>query len=85
MKQSDDSKAFLEKFGFTQSIDMKHPTAKEPMHFDGFEAKYVNELEFKVQSLEKYIGLQNDKIDWLMSRDMYLIKERLASKGESEK
>lgn len=77
MKQSDDPKAFRDKFEFTLTIDMKHPISKEDMHFEGWEAKYVSRLEMQVKDLEKYLNIQNEKIDWLMNRDMYLIKKGL--------
>jgi hypothetical protein len=82
MKQSDDHKAFFEKFGFNLTCNMKHPDSKEPMNFEGWEAKYVSTLEHKVEQLEKYLGMQNEKIDWLMNRDMYLIKQKLSQTKE---
>jgi len=85
MKQSDDPKAFFDKFQFNSSITMKHPESREPMAFEGWEAKYVNELEWKVKELERYVKMQMEKIDWLMNRDFYMFKDKLDSKGKSNK
>jgi len=53
MKQSEDSKAFYEKYGFTQSTSMKHPIYDGTMHFEGLESDYVGRLEREVEHLKK--------------------------------
>lgn len=75
MKQSDDPKAFFEKYKFTQSSSKPHPVHKDSMNFEGLEADYVSTLELKITQLEKYIGLQNDKIDFLMNKEFYKWKK----------
>jgi hypothetical protein len=77
MKQSDNPEEFFKKYGFTMYMKEPHPIFKDMMEFEGLEAKYVSELEHKVRDLEKYINYQNDKIDFLMNRDLYLLKEKL--------
>lgn len=71
MKQSEDSKAFFEKYGFTQTSSMPHPEFKDEMCFEGLESEYVSRLESQIRTLETYIGLQNQKIDFLMTKEFY--------------
>lgn len=71
MKQSDDPKAFFNKYGFTSTMTMKHPTFNDEMKFEGLESEYVGRLQQRIRELEKYIGIQNDKIDFLMTKDIF--------------
>ena len=71
MKQSDDSKAFFEKYGFTASLTKKHPEFKDEMSFEGLECNYVTSLENQISDLKTYISIQNNKIDFLMNKEIY--------------
>lgn len=77
MKQSDDPKAFFEKYQFTSTLNIPHPKFKDEMEFTGLEANYVSTLEYEVKNLEKYIRLQNDKIDFLMNKEFYNYKDQI--------
>lgn len=84
MKQSDDPKAFFEKYKFTLTYSLPHPTHKDMMEFDGLEANYVSGLEREVKHLKNYIELLQGKIEYLMSQDYYLYKEKLKREGFKE-
>lgn len=75
MKQSEDKLKFFDKYRFTMNIEMPHPEFIDIMEFEGLEAHYVSLLEGKVKSLEKYIVLQNEKIDFLMNKEIYKWKK----------
>lgn len=75
MKQKGNEEEFFNKYGFTKSITMKHPRLKGEMNFEGLEADYVSHLENKVDHLERYIGLQNQNIEFLMNKEFYKWKE----------
>lgn len=62
MKQDDDPKAFLEKYGFTLTKSIPHEKIKGLfLKFTGHEAKYVSDLETKIAQLEKFYNMQNEK------------------------
>lgn len=65
------SETFFKKYGFTQTYSAPHPIHKDEMTFEGLEAQYVTSLEHRVRDLEKYIQIQNDKIDFLMNKEFY--------------
>ncbi len=81
MKQSDDPKAFFEKYQFTLTTKMPHPTFKDEMEFTGLEAKYVSELEFEIKNQDKYIKLLHDKVDFLTNQSYYKM-EHILNKAE---
>lgn len=62
---------FFNKYGFTRTLTMKHPTFKDTMKFTGLEADYVGILERRVADLEKFVAHQNEKMDWLRDREFY--------------
>lgn len=49
------SETTFEKDGFTMHMEMPHPDSKEKMVFDGWEAKYVTDLQSYVHKLEQYV------------------------------
>lgn len=76
MKQSDNPDEFFQKYGFNSTISKSHPEYKDKMHFEGLEANYVSNLELKIKSMETYIDLQNEKIDYLMNKEFYKWKDK---------
>lgn len=80
--QSEDPKTFFDKYQFTMTIEKPHPTHKDQMRFEGLEADYVSRLEQQVRDLEKYVGIQNDKIDFLMSQEIHKWKRANAEKDK---
>jgi hypothetical protein len=80
MKQSENYDEFLKKYGFTLTISKPHPKHKDVMNFEGLEANYVSNLESQVESMEKYIKLQNEKIDYLMNKEFYSWKYKEENK-----
>lgn len=74
--QLKDPKEFFEEFKFTTTYSLPHPEYNGPyMTFTGLEARYVQSLERQVKDLEKYINMQNEKLDWLRDREFYCWKE----------
>lgn len=71
MKQSDDPKAFLKKYGFTSHMSKPHPgfDDEDMMEFEGLEADYVMGLECKLEHLETYIKTLQMRMDWLIDKD----------------
>lgn len=82
MKQSEDSKAFFEKYGFTRTVSMPHPIHKDKMHFEGLEAEYVGGLEYQIAQLHKFIGQLQEKLDWIQTREFYDFKSKLKADVE---
>jgi hypothetical protein len=70
MKQSDDPKAFFEKFKFTSSMEMRSPEfPDEIIRFEGLEAKYVSELENRINQLEHHIKEMRDRLWWWQEKE----------------
>lgn len=71
------SEEFFKKYGFTLTKTMSHPKFKDNMTFKGLEADYVQNLEVRIQELEKFIVHQQEKMDWLRDREFYKFTERI--------
>lgn len=80
MKQSDDPKAFFEKYGFTRTVTILHPIYKDEMHFEGLEAEYVNRLEMKISDLQDHLQRMWQKVDHLTSLEQYRLRDEIKKK-----
>lgn len=70
MKQSDDPKAFFEKFKFRLSSSRKHPKwTDETISFEGLEADYVSNLERDVEDLKNHVKELQNRIWWLQEKE----------------
>lgn len=76
MKQSETPDLFFETYGFRQKLEMLCPESKDPMYFEGLEARYVNRLQRQVEEAEKYIQTLMSKIEWLTNQEFYKWKYR---------
>lgn len=80
MRQSDNTQAFFDKYGFKMNMEKPHPRHKDTMHFEGLEADYVTDLECQIRDLEKYVECQSQKINWLVDRATQLWKKESSEK-----
>lgn len=77
MKQSDDPKAFFDKYGFTLTITENHPTFKDEMFFEGLEANYVSRLESELEHYKRCLMDSLSNNERLMSREFFRMKDEL--------
>lgn len=78
MKQSDDPKAFFEKFRFTLTMTQKSKEfPEETITFEGHEARYVSELERDNAELKKHITELRERLWFWQEREYRKPLEKL--------
>ncbi len=69
------------RFGFSLSMQQKHPVYKEVMKFEALEAEYVGRLERELEFLKEAYERLRQKLDWMTTQEMYRLKDAYKEKS----